>query len=393
MRTAFSDSQDKKLVQLASVYERRGVRITWKDVHMRMRCSRHSLVDLRERLHTLMRKYGPKLSRFPCRLFTPTRRASLASRPAHHDPSASTEHIHASPPPLQPEQVSIGTGLVSVTTHILGLASSVATPAVTPVLQAAQDVSEVENGSVLLPTHQGDADSGGGNHLQHSTLMFSTQRLQVADSSESHARVLVSCDEVPLSAELAMQSVEDLFACVRKVDVRQKPGQRHLNAGELLPAGVDKLIKTLGDVEASDSFLDIGCGLGNVTMQFALQTPAKSCLGIEIRPDIFYYGWRLIQNSVEHQRHLKKVTLVCGDASNLCLASEKPFNTATIVLANNRLFEETAKLKIQEQLGIHSYARIVVFGENASTFMPPFILHKMVRLEGDPCLGQLDVEC
>eukprot|EP00644_Phytophthora_capsici_P009813 jgi/Phyca11/550812/estExt2_Genewise1Plus.C_PHYCAscaffold_390009 len=150
-----------------------------------------------------------------------------------------------------------------------------------------------------------------------------------------------------------------LFACVRKVDVRQKPGQRHLNAGELLPAGVDKLIKTLGDVEASDSFLDIGCGLGNVTMQFALQTPAKSCLGIEIRPDIFHYGWRLIQNSVEHQRHLKK----------------KPFSTATIVLANNRLFEETAKLKIQEQLGIHSYARIVVFGENVCPRHQPSCRH------------------
>ncbi|KAG1713259.1 hypothetical protein DVH05_000979 [Phytophthora capsici] len=238
------------------------------------RMSSRSRRSASERLHTLKRKYGPKLSRFPRRFFTSSRRASLASRAAHHDPAASTEHTHASPPPLQLEQVPIGTGLASVTTHTLSLASSVATPAVSTVLQAAEDVSEVENGSGLLPTHQGDADSGGGSHLQHSTLMFSTQRVQVADSSESLTRVLVPCDEIPLSAELAMQSVEDLFACVRKVDVRQKPGQRHLNAGELLPAGVDKLIKTLGDVEASDSFLDIGCGLRCSLRYRRLRNPA-----------------------------------------------------------------------------------------------------------------------
>ncbi|KAF4045305.1 hypothetical protein GN244_ATG02350 [Phytophthora infestans] len=318
MRTVFSDSQDKTLVQLASVYERRGVRITWQDVHTRMRRSRHSLTDF------------PNPSAQTLQIFIKV----FSPRPAAH------------PCPQYPSLKTLR-GLLNL--HTTPLPGG---PVASPIPQAAKDVSEVE-------TLLGDLESFGGDEKssQQSTPIFSTQGLQVADSSERLPKVLVSCDDVPLGADMVMQSVEDLFASVGKQDVRQKPGKRYLNAGELLPAGVDKRVKTLGDVKTADRFLDIGCGLGNAT------TPAGGRLGIEIRPDIFRCGWRLTQKSVKHRRHLKKVTLICGDASNLCLASEQPFSTATIVLVIHRLFEYAAKLTIEEQLGIHCPARIVIFGK------------------------------
>ncbi|KAG6969148.1 hypothetical protein JG688_00005462, partial [Phytophthora aleatoria] len=50
----------------------------------------------------------------------------------------------------------------------------------------------------------------------------------------------------------------------------------------------------VGPVWANDIFLDIGCGIGNIVAQFALQTPVRSCIGVEIRSDLWCLGCQLI---------------------------------------------------------------------------------------------------
>ncbi|ETP52986.1 hypothetical protein F442_02079 [Phytophthora nicotianae P10297] len=93
-----------------------------------------------------------------------------------------------------------------------------------------------------------------------------------------------------MNGEDAIRAVDSLFASVKNADIRQKLGKPHTNAGEIFPAGVDSLINSIGDIDDQDIFLDVGCGLGNVLVQFALQTLVSKCYGIE-RP--VPYSWHL----------------------------------------------------------------------------------------------------
>ncbi|ETO76182.1 hypothetical protein F444_08386, partial [Phytophthora nicotianae P1976] len=79
MRTTFTVAQDRKLVQLAVVYERRGTRISWSDVRRRMRTNQHTTTELRMRLHALKRTHGPVLADFPACFFSTGRIVNTAT--------------------------------------------------------------------------------------------------------------------------------------------------------------------------------------------------------------------------------------------------------------------------------------------------------------------------
>ncbi|KAE8998832.1 hypothetical protein PR002_g18634 [Phytophthora rubi] len=64
MRTSFTDSEDKLLVQIAFQFEREGLRITWDYVGRRMKTKRTAR-QLQIRLSNLKRTYGKSLSDFP----------------------------------------------------------------------------------------------------------------------------------------------------------------------------------------------------------------------------------------------------------------------------------------------------------------------------------------
>ncbi|KAG6944681.1 hypothetical protein JG688_00016960 [Phytophthora aleatoria] len=64
MRTSFTDSEDKELVQIAFQFEREGLRITWDYVARRMRTQRPAK-QLRLRLASLKRTYGKPTQAFP----------------------------------------------------------------------------------------------------------------------------------------------------------------------------------------------------------------------------------------------------------------------------------------------------------------------------------------
>ncbi|GMF26434.1 unnamed protein product [Phytophthora fragariaefolia] len=122
-------------------------------------------------------------------------------------------------------------------------------------------------------------------------------------------------------------------------DIRQEAGKRHLNAGEILPAGVTALIDTVGDIDNRDLFLDVGCGLGNVVAQVAVQTSASKCYGIEVRGDVLCRGIQLMKNDSLIRKYIAKINLLHGDASTILLQFDRPFSNAIIILAHHRLFE------------------------------------------------------
>ncbi|ETI55179.1 hypothetical protein F443_02121 [Phytophthora nicotianae P1569] len=128
-----------------------------------------------------------------------------------------------------------------------------------------------------------------------------------------------------MNGEDAIRAVDSLFASVKNADIRQELGKPHTNAGEIFPAGVDSLINSIGDIDDQDIFLDVGCGLGNVLVQFALQTLVSKCYGIEVREEVLIHGLQLMDETPSLRDYCGKVAIVCAEASTIQLAFERPY--------------------------------------------------------------------
>ncbi|KAG3111420.1 hypothetical protein PI125_g9155 [Phytophthora idaei] len=91
-----------------------------------------------------------------------------------------------------------------------------------------------------------------------------------------------------LAPSQAERAIREIFSSVSAAAVRQQAGKTDENTGKMLPAAVSSVIQMIGNVHQDDVFLDIGAGLGNVAAQFAIQTNARRCLGIEKRPEVSF---------------------------------------------------------------------------------------------------------
>ncbi|GMF22573.1 unnamed protein product [Phytophthora fragariaefolia] len=333
MRTLFSDSEDKSLVRFAFAYEGRGAPVVCSDLQRRMRSKKYFVKQLRVRLHSLKKTYGNTLAGFPKSFFSTKRRVT----PVHS---------------VRPS----------------------ATPALAGVIPDGD--AGCEWGSACKLGGKGQSYDGGNGGVGEAAAArgsgggSSGGRVgggQVAggEAVEVAHRGGDACVAVlPMTSDEAMRTVEIIFASVNRNDVRQQAGKRHLNAGEILPSDVTALVEALGGVWPQDTFLDVGCGIGNVVVQFVLQTAAKKCYGIEVRSEVLACGARLISGDAPIQNNIAKTSLICADAGNIMLVFEQPYNRATIVLTHHRLFIEAIKLLIEEQTGLHCHARAVIFGEN-----------------------------
>ncbi|KAG6957970.1 hypothetical protein JG688_00010731 [Phytophthora aleatoria] len=139
-----------------------------------------------------------------------------------------------------------------------------------------------------------------------------------------------------------------VFGSVTKADVRQKAGATHENAGELMPRAFADVLTIIGPITANDIFLDVGCGIGNIVAQFALQTPVRS--GVELRSDLWHLGCQLISRFSKVQPLLKKGILLQGDAKDGGLSLRPPFCDATIVYLNSFLFIDDVKALVLREL-------------------------------------------
>ncbi|OWY96098.1 Histone methylation protein [Phytophthora megakarya] len=156
----------------------------------------------------------------------------------------------------------------------------------------------------------------------------------------------------------------DIYGGVSATEVRQRAGKTDENAGELLPTAVSSIIQMIGDLKASDVFVDVGAGLGNIVAQFALQTGARMCLGFETRPEVAQAGVRCVRENVSRFAHLFKVRVLAGDVLDTPLSTRNPFKEAfkeaSIVFLNDILFTESAKLVVREELDQMDKVRLIV---------------------------------
>lgn len=150
-----------------------------------------------------------------------------------------------------------------------------------------------------------------------------------------------------------------MFQSISRSEVRQQSGRRHLNAGELAFEGVTALKTALG-VLPTDVFADIGCGIGNVLVQLALESPASRLIGLEVRADLVQLGQSAILTHEKLYRQLSRVELRSGsieDSTSWPLLCD-----VTIAFASNKLFEETANQGIEDFVSQTQSLRRIVLG-------------------------------
>ncbi|POM81865.1 Histone methylation protein [Phytophthora palmivora] len=145
-------------------------------------------------------------------------------------------------------------------------------------------------------------------------------------------------------------AVRAIFSAITAADVRQQAGRTEEKAGELLPTAISSVIGVIGDVTPNDVFLDVGSGIGNVATQFALQTNAHKCLGIEKRVDIVLKCSACIRSHASQLLLLHKVRLFQGDVMDTLLPTAPTFQDSSIIYLNDFLFDEATKLFVREVL-------------------------------------------
>lgn len=109
-------------------------------------------------------------------------------------------------------------------------------------------------------------------------------------------------------------------------------------------------ISRINPVTQDDTFLDIGCSVGNVLAQIALATDIGASIKIETRPELVNQGQKPIASQALRWELLAKLRLFATDVRQLVEPSITPFASATIFFANNVRFEPTVNSHIYHEL-------------------------------------------
>ncbi|PVV01166.1 hypothetical protein BB560_004424 [Smittium megazygosporum] len=119
--------------------------------------------------------------------------------------------------------------------------------------------------------------------------------------------------------------------------------------GEINPVLVDEIIKKC-KVGSSDLFLDLGCGIGNVVIQVAMQTGCKS-VGVEVMDVPAFLGY---EQEKEYNMRMRAFGLERGfvrilheDFLESSLVSEV-LKSATVILVNNHAFDSSLNQKLMQ---------------------------------------------
>lgn len=149
----------------------------------------------------------------------------------------------------------------------------------------------------------------------------------------------------PLSKNVAIDAVIEIFQSVTKSDVWQCSGRTELNVGEVLPVSVSSMVWRCM-LSKDDVFVDIGSGVGNVVAQVALESLAKSVLGLEVREDVSTLGTRLINASTSNYRQLRKARIIQGDVQSATAYAS--LASATVLYCHNTVFSDGANLALEQ---------------------------------------------
>ena len=106
--------------------------------------------------------------------------------------------------------------------------------------------------------------------------------------------------------------------------------------GELTPIGFRKLAASI-NLGASDSFVDLGSGLGRLCIQAAKEFDVSQSFGVEYAQSRHELAAELLAE--EGEAIAQRVTLIQGDCADATLwASGGPLDGVTVVFAGSLMF-------------------------------------------------------
>ena len=124
--------------------------------------------------------------------------------------------------------------------------------------------------------------------------------------------------------------------------------------GELLPAGVDKLVRILG-LDSSASFYDLGAGTGKAMLQLAAMEPSLTkAVGIELSPTRLEYA------TLAHERLQAAGVAMCPVELREGNIEQDIYRDATHVFVSSVCFDDVLLRKIAANLGASPAFRVLV---------------------------------
>lgn len=283
----FSDKEDKMLIHLALREEANGKsRISWVRIAKRMRTKKRP-EQLRLRVHKLKERFGTDLTKYPAwyrseaivRNKTQTKSTKKASFNSYNEVKGQTDNK-----------------------------------------ENVDSMKKIEDDLLVALALLSDDD----------TMVYKKDRRTNFILPE-----LLPGKLTTIQSHIAVSNV---FAPIKKKDVRQASGKTENNAGELTPQSTSDLIKECG-IGEFDVFADIGSGVGNVVAQVALETIASTVIGVEIRSDIARLGESLMKEQTSTYLALQKIKIYPQDICSIDVVNDKIFHGITVLYCHNTLFK------------------------------------------------------
>ncbi|ETP31187.1 hypothetical protein F442_19932 [Phytophthora nicotianae P10297] len=304
--------------------------------------------------------------------------------------------IHA-PPAIQVPSSTVTAATQGLSVFVVSSASAPALPAARVTnLQRPRDLATVHT---VRPTSSGETSPDVAAILEPDNTEDTIRSLSGGSSSVSSPGVPDEDSLPPMSPSSSERAVVAIFADIpRAVVVQSTTNLPHRNAGELLPTGISTLLRELGGLDRSDSFLDIGSGVGNVVAQVALATSVNKVIGVEIRRDLYDLGMKMMAKSTRSRRLLERVQLVCQDIVDMHISTTPPYADVTVVFWNNILFEPQVVEIVKEELSGMFLLKKLVSSLNfcprhrdicRNQFCRAFNLEKVLNL---PCSWKADLQ-
>ena len=305
----FSDREDRAMVQLVAAYQLDGRRVSWIAIEQAMKrtsvstkCANH----LRMRFKTLTNRFGRDVSVFPLRY----RASPIPSAASSSDPALRTSIVACCNVPTTVEATPLAPAEPS-------------RPVFAP-RRACLDKS-VANANLLM---------------RFNMMLAGAAPQLIADAAIDQAMLMI-------------------LGSVEKSTVRQPTGRRDENVGELSVSAVKQMIGAI-KLTPDDVFLDVGCGLGNIAIQVALQTTAKKSVGVDMRQDVAEFGKRMVLRHWTSFPGLQRVFLFVGDVRVLNLAEDVRTEDTTVLYCHNTVFAPASNLAIRRVCCLLKSLRAVV---------------------------------
>ncbi|KAL3668151.1 hypothetical protein V7S43_007014 [Phytophthora oleae] len=299
-----------------------------------MRHTGHHFSAINQRLRSLMRSHGSQISQFPPSFFTPVQ------RPRGRPPAvirqlraiATVPRLPSAPragPPNRPDASTMTPPGDLLRIRSQGQSKDCC--ALTPSVLTCTQVSVAD-----LPPN-----------TSHRTAAVTPRAINASIEQETAVLTRPAAMTTPLlSPREAEKAVASVFAAISAKLVRAYDGNSiHHNVGEILPAGITKLLEEVAVVGGHDIFVDIGAGLGNLVAQVILQTQVHRAIGIEIREDVQRAGVDAVNKSLYWRAFQERASFICQDITGI------PSSESSALRRCNRCLLEQPALRTKDSRG------------------------------------------